>query len=195
LPRDFWQKSCMQETSPINKLALGLALFVLGFLLIFVKPPVKPTDADTFANEPVTIEGLIKDQDETLHLPTKIIIPNLNIDLTVKKARVIGGYWEVLPDAANWGEGSGLPGRQGNVVIFAHAREGLFLPLKEIKEGMKIYVLTSKEWFNYEVKEIKEVLPDQTDVISPTEDQTLTLYTCSGFADSKRMIVVAKILE
>jgi len=28
----------------------------------------------------------------------------------------------------------------------------------------------------------------------PTPDETLTLYTCSGFADSKRLIVTAKRL-
>ena len=47
-------------------------------------------------------------------------------------------------------------------------------------------------WFNYTVSEIKEVIPSQIEVIAPTPDETLTLYTCSGFGDSMRLIVIAK---
>jgi len=57
---------------------------------------------------------------------------------------------------------------------------------------MKIYVLTKNEWFSYEVSDVKEVLPNQTEVIKPTDDERLTLYTCSGFADTKRLIVTAR---
>lgn len=93
------------------------------------------------------------------------------------------------------GDGSGIPGKEGNQVVFAHAREGLFLPLRSIESGEAIYVFTASKWYRYIVKEIKEVLPTQIEVIAPTEDETLTLYTCSGFSDSKRLIVVAKPSE
>lgn len=95
-------------------------------------------------------------------------------------------------DRAGYGIGSGIPGESGNVVIFAHAREGLFLPLKEIKTGDLVYLLTSGSYLSYKVKNIKEVLPNQTEVISPTLNQTLTLYTCSGFLDKERLIVIAE---
>lgn len=145
----------------------------------------------TFANEPVEIKGL-SEKEAVGELPKRIIIPDLSINLEVRKAEIISGFWEVFSDGAAWGSGSGLPGEAGNQVIFAHAREGLFLPLKNIKTDMAIYVLTDDNWYGYKVKEIKEVYPDQIEVISPTEDETLTLYTCSGFKDSKRLIVVAK---
>lgn len=38
----------------------------------------------------------------------------------------------------------------------------------------------------------KEVLPESVEVVAPTTDETLTLYTCTGFADQKRLIVTAK---
>ena len=53
-------------------------------------------------------------------------------------------------------------------------------------------ILTKEKWYEYEIKEIKEVLPSQTETIAPTKEETLTLYTCSGFSDSKRLIVIAK---
>ena len=68
---------------------------------------------------------------------------------------------------------------------------GLFLPLKDIKQGESVLVLTSNAWYSYTVTQVKEVLPTQTEVIAPTENPLLTLYTCSGYADSKRLIVTA----
>jgi sortase A len=184
----------MQETDfKQNKILLGLSLVLIGLFLVFLKPTGTNYSPDyTFESEPVQIQGFQESDGDEARLPRKIVVPDLSIDLEVAKAKVVKGYWEVFPDKAGWGDGSGLPGEAGNQVIFAHAREGLFLPLRDIKKGMLIYVFTEKEWYEYEVEEIKEVYPDQTEVISPTEDETLTLYTCSGFNDSKRLIAVAK---
>jgi LPXTG-site transpeptidase (sortase) family protein len=121
-----------------------------------------------------------------------VIIPAVSIDITVQHAKIIAGYWQVFNDTAAWGEESGYPGKPGNQVIFAHARKGLFLPLKDVTTGMKVYVMTDNAWYAYEVKEIKAVYPNQKEVIAPTTDETLTLYTCTGYEDSKRLIVIAK---
>lgn len=44
----------------------------------------------------------------------------------------------------------------------------------------------------YEIEEILEVDPGQTEFLQPTDEETLTLYTCSGFMDRQRFIVQAK---
>ena len=80
----------------------------------------------------------------------------------------------------------------GNQIIFAHARPGLFQELPKIIVGNVIYILTDKGWFKYRVLDKKEVVPSQLEVIAPTTDETLTLYTCSGLIDNKRFIVTAK---
>jgi sortase A len=177
-----------------SRLALGFALLALGGLLVFARPRLQGTSEDTFASEPVKVQGFGQQADEAASIPQRIIIPELSIDLPVRKAPIVKGYWQVFPDSAAWGEGSGYPGKPGNEVIFAHAREGLFLPLKDVKEGMKVYVLADAAWYGYEVRQIKEVYPNQIEVIAPTEEETLTLYTCTGFQDSERLIVVAKRL-
>ena len=120
------------------------------------------------------------------------MITSLNIDLPVREAKIINGYWEVFPDSAAFGLGSAYPEENGNQVIFAHARKDLFEPLKDIKPGAKIIVMTNEKWFAYTVDEIKEVTPNQTEVIAASDEAKLTLYTCSGYADSKRLIVTAK---
>jgi LPXTG-site transpeptidase (sortase) family protein len=175
-----------------SKLVLGLALMILGVVLFFGRNKSLSVLSSSFENEPVKIEGLELEGEKTGEVPQKVIIPSVGIDLPVREARAINGYWEVFNDSAGWGEGSGYPGQNGNQVIFAHSREGLFLPLRSIKLGDRAYILVNSKYFSYEVRDIDEVYPGQLEVISPTDDETLTIYTCSGFADSKRLIVVAK---
>src|SRR3989338_1348336 len=149
----------------------------------------------SFASEPVKIDEKFlvekKPDKKPKQSPTRIVISALNINIPVKDANIISGFWEVFPDSAGFGLGSAYPEEAGNTVIFAHARQGLFLPLKDIRAGENILVLTSAAWYSYTVREIKEVLPSQTEVIAPTAESILTLYTCSGYADSKRLIVTA----
>ncbi len=181
----------------VNKLALGLSLVVLGAILVFGK--TQTTDevvlpSYTFADEPIEVKGFGESGDVEGEgvIAERITIPDVSIDIPVSRSRIVNGYWEVFEDRAGWGEGSGYPGEPGNQVIFAHVREGLFLPLKEVEVGMQVYILTENEWYDYEIHEIQEVTPNQIEVIAPTEDETLTLYTCSGYDDSKRLIVSAK---
>lgn len=181
------------KTSQVgSKLSLGFALFVLGAILVFGGFQNKHVSNYTFASEPIVIEGFSAEEVDESKVSKRILIPDLSIDLEINKAKEIKGYWEVFEDSAGWGEGSGLPGEVGNQVIFAHSREGLFLPLKDVQNEMEVYILTQDDWYQYKVEEIKEVFPNETQVIAPTDDETLTLYTCSGFNDSRRLIVVAK---
>lgn len=154
------------------------------------------TESTSFSQEPVSVDKRLllaaTDKFSKKSPPVRIIIPELNIDIPVREARVVNGYWEVFPDVAGFGLGSAYPDELGNQVIFAHARDGLFLKLKDAKIGKNIYVFTKDRWYFYKVTEIKDVWPSQIEVIAPTKDQTLTLFTCSGFLDSKRLIVTAK---
>ncbi|MBP9719185.1 MAG: sortase [Candidatus Levybacteria bacterium] len=128
----------------------------------------------------------------SLEKPQRIIIPRINIDIKIVAAAIVDGHWEVSEIFANHGMGTAFPGQKGNMVVFAHARDLLFLNLQNISDTDDIYVLTDKKWYVYTVSEIREVTPDQVEVIAPTADERITLFTCSGFADEKRLIVVGK---
>jgi len=176
-----------------------LFLFVLGAVLLGLsfflekRENLSSSPSETIIEEPYTIDQkLLTKPKEKKNPPVRIVIPSLAIDLQVKEARIIKGYWETFSNAAGFGLGSAYPGEVGNQVIFAHTRPGLFLPLKKIKEGDIVYVMTVDKWYKYKVVKIQEVLPRQKEVIGPTVDETLTLFTCSGFVDNKRLIVVAK---
>lgn len=159
------------------------------------KPEAQIIEDYTLANEPVKVDRKLTDKKVVIDKPNppqRIIIPAVSIDLPVLTSPVIQGYWKVYPDKAGFGDGSSFPGLKGNTVIFAHARIGLFLGLKNVKLNDTVYVLTKNEWMSYKVRDIKTVFPDNLNVIAPTPDETLTLFTCSGFADSTRLIVTAK---
>ena len=49
----------------------------------------------------------------------------------------------------------------------------------------------SNQEYSYSVSEILTVIPDQTEVLAPTDHEVLTLYTCTGLLDQKRLIVKA----
>ncbi len=168
---------------------LGICLIVTPFLLKrFIDLHALSAD---FQTEPVKI-NLSSFSNSDGEPPTRINIPVLDIDLPIRLSPIKNGFWVVWEDAAGFGEGSAPPGQIGNTVIFAHARKGLFLPLKNAREGMRITLTTNSQTFTYQISEIKTVRPYELEVIAPTPDQTLTLYTCSGFLDKKRLIVIAK---
>lgn len=178
---------------------IGVLLVFVGALLV-----VFPSVYHSWTNRPATNQKASADFgpihiDQKLlgarqknPVPVRIIIPQVNIDLPVVEANVVGGYWETSETTASHGIGSANPGEKGNMVIFAHARDGLFAPLRSIKKYATIYVLTGNGWHQYRTRSIQEVLPQNTEVISPTPDETLTLFTCTGFLDSKRLVVVAQ---
>ncbi len=88
------------------------------------------------------------------------------------------------------------PGNKGNSVIYGHNWKNIFGNLLLVKPGqiVKIHYSdgTSK---NFEVAFTQVVSSEQTQILKNTDDTRLTLYTCTGFLDTKRFVVVANLLE
>lgn len=153
-----------------------------------------------FSNEKISPFGPILINQELLkpteiieNYPQQITIPSIKVDKEIKAAKVIGGIWEIHETVVNYGVGSALPGKEGNSVYFAHARSGLFSRLYKIKKGDSITIKTNNgEIIEYVVVEKKEVAPTNIEVIAATPDRTITLFTCSGIAYSKRLVVIGK---
>lgn len=174
----------------------GAVLFLLGIFLILspgIFSRIQAQKVSKLPSQPIRPDETLS-QSLTDNPPIRIIIPSAAIDLPVKVSHLISGVWELSDDTASFGEGSSSPDEPGNTVIFAHARPGLFLPLKEVKLKDYIYVMTKASWHQYEVSDIREVSPSDTYVVRQTMEKRVTLFTCSGFFDSKRLVVVAKAI-
>lgn len=181
---------------------LGASILIInsGFLKTKAKSEVKNRSQEKIAttsgspsiNEPIKISSSLLSAIETTQPPFRILVPGIFVDLPIVEAKVVNGFWELSENSASHGIGSANPGENGNIIIFAHARTGLFYNLKDLKNDAPVYLLTKDRWYRYRVREIKSVYPNQVETIAPTTDETLTLYTCSGFLDEKRLLVIAK---
>src|SRR5581483_6262607 len=123
--------------------------------------------------------------------PVEIIIPSLHLDLPVTTAKIVYDTWEVNEVGASFGEGTTIPGNEGNTVIFAHDRPNLFQTLSSINKGDYINVFTNNDWFVYKVYETKIVDPSDVNVLIAQKNHMLTLFSCIGVDYSKRYIVKA----
>jgi len=165
-------------------------LFLCLAVGILIAPQLMPKKIIDNKN-PIKINSALYSSKNIVNDPVRILIPKSGIDLKVVDAPIIDGYWQLSENTASYGLGSGHPGEKSNTVIFAHAQQGLFYNLKDVQLNDIIYVFTKNQWYRYKVNKITAVYPNQTDVIMPTKKEVLTLYTCTGFYDEKRLIVTA----
>ncbi len=79
--------------------------------------------------------------------------------------------------------------------MYGHNWKSLLHGLPMVKPGQKVFVtMQNGSKIAFEVEYTATVDPADTYIIDKTSDTRLTIYTCSGFLDSKRFVVVAKPL-
>jgi sortase A len=125
--------------------------------------------------------------------PVLITIPSIGLAQEVHEVGIKSGVWEI-PEmgVGHLNSSSGLGG-EGNIVIYGHNKRNVFGPIRWLTEGSLIEVEgEDHNLYSYKVIDTVETGPSDIDYVLPKEEETLTLYTCTGFADSKRFIVVAK---
>ena len=124
--------------------------------------------------------------------PDRITISSLGIDLPVYKATIVNNVWPTTTHGASYLTSSPLPGNKGNSVIYAHDWVSLFGRLVNAKVGQQV-VVTYPDWTKktFVISYTSVVTPDEGTILAPSDDTRLTLYTCTGFLDSHRFVVVA----
>ena len=183
------KKKLLVQKHALRNMLLGV-LFLGLALAILIVPGLMPKKVIVNKN-PIQINAALYASKDVTNNPVRILIPKADIDLKVIDAPIVNGYWQLSDTTASYGLGSGHPGTKSNTVIFAHARIGLFYNLKDAQVGDIVYVFTKDKWYRYKVNKITAVYPNQTEVLKPTKNEVLTLYTCTGFTDEKRLIVTA----
>ncbi len=165
---------------------LLIALFLTGFVSLvtfFALPQRNPIQVYSAgpASVPLTRTSV----------PTHIAISDL-IDLPVEEMSFGRDGWQVATNAASIASTSAHPGEHGNIVIYSHNLKRLFGNLSRVRVGDTI-TLSSEDGSSkvYSVRTRQIVNPDEIDALRPTYTETLTLYTCSGLFDSKRLVVQA----
>ncbi|RJR15332.1 sortase [Candidatus Microgenomates bacterium] len=125
--------------------------------------------------------------------PKEIAFPTLALTLPVVAGSIIANEWTLDENNVSWLATSAEPG-VGNVIMYAHNREGLFGDLEKLQIGDQIDVMHDGKTHTYAVFDSHKVLPTDVEAILSVSDQ-LTLYTCDGAFDQKRLVVIAKRVD
>ena len=128
--------------------------------------------------------------------PSAIIIRDLAIELDIYPASIKSGKWEATSKGVSYLSSTPVPGEIGNSVIYGHNWKSILGNLVKAKPGQAIEILYSDgSMKKFEVKFTQVVTPDQTEILNQTDDVRITLYTCTGFLDTKRFVVTAILSE
>ena len=124
--------------------------------------------------------------------PNRLIIEELGVDIPITAGQIDGNKWPLSPTGAIYLSESAVPGEQGNAVIYGHNWKSILGELHLIKPGNIIEIINENgKVIVYRVTTIQVVEKTQSSVLNNSEDQRITLYTCTGFLDQKRLVVTA----
>lgn len=124
-----------------------------------------------------------------------INIPKIKRDLEVSDGSFVGERWEVSAEGVSFYTDSSLPEEGGNTVLYGHNKTRILGGLVDMKRGDKVELtLESGKVLSYEVAEVKTIKPSEVSILNQTENHQLTIYTCTGFLDSARFVVIAKLM-
>ncbi len=121
----------------------------------------------------------------------RIKLVRLGISLQVVEG---DGIDAPLGKAAHYPD-TGWPGGGVNVFIYAHAQNGMFLPLWDAKLGDEVQLdLVTGTTVRYTVTKIMpDVAWNQLDLAKPTPGEKLTLETCTSYGvTAPRFVVIAE---
>jgi LPXTG-site transpeptidase (sortase) family protein len=173
----------LKKYLPILGLLFGIQLFLFGGWYMMYSQTVL-----SFQAVPV----VTRDADELVDIPIEFKIHDLNISLPIIPVRIENGIWPVSNEAVTFLETSAYPTEQSNMVLYGHNRANLLKGLHQISIGDEMVVITqSGREHKYRVELIAVVEPSDVSLVLPTETEILTVYTCTGWFDSKRLVVQA----
>jgi sortase A len=152
-------------------LALGYVGFVLVAARVYQASEHRRLGRETAAATGVTLTAIEGTAIGEIHISR----------LGVSAVIVQGDSSDILQRAVGHLMETALPGEAGNVVLAAH-RDTFFRPLKGIRVGDLIVLVTPARDFEYVVISTAVVSPDAVEVLDPTPARTLTLVTCFPFS-------------
>jgi sortase A len=170
---------------PFLLISLGLFLFFVGAVHYHQLRVL------SFTTAPETVKNDTKGE-----LPTQITIPSIGIDLPIELGSIQDGVWQISYTKPTFLDSSARPGTGGNVVIYGHNKKLIFGNLPYLSVGQKVTIKTvGGKTYTYEVYKKDFVRPDRVDLVSPTDREELTIFTCWGILDSYRAVIKARLIS
>lgn len=120
-------------------------------------------------------------------------IPKINLEIGI----IEGVRYEDIKYVVGHFPGSPMPGEKGNFSIAGHRISYFgeaFKDIDKLEKGDKVNVTYNGKEYTYEVTDMYEVTPSETEALNPTKDATITIVTCTTDAKN-RVIVKGKLVE
>jgi len=209
---------------PRNKKDKKALIFILGLLsftiLLYILilpfyPEIKYRLSGNNLNQKATTKKIVEDfkknnnsVDENIMgfpssdyktSPDRLIIPKIGVNAPIVETdnEAYGlslGAW-LMPAGVH-------PGEVGNTIISGHRFKYLppnnltFYLFHKLKTGDLVYIIWKGKNLLYEINEIKVVEATDLSVIEPSDDEILTMFTCTPIYSTKqRLVVIAKPVE
>ncbi len=174
-------------------LILALGLISAGVALIFWATYLHGWE---FGEQKPSQNPTAQQRVEANSKPTKIQIPKLERTLDVSDGFVENGRWKVATTGVSYLTTSGQVGKVGNAVIYGHNTINVLGGLWRVQDGDFVQVTASDgKVYKYQIFERKEIQPSEVEILKQSNDARLTIYTCSGFLDSARFVIVGKLVS
>src|SRR6266852_254846 len=162
----------------------GVFLIIFGEVFLYWQSRILSFSTDPYEGVQSTVLANF--------LPKRINIASAGIDLPIEEGKIVGGVWQISNTTATHLINSQVPGQNGNIVIYGHNLRNIFGKLVDVKKGDIIDHFTNDgKKYEYKVSDISKVEPTDIGVVAPTNYQILTIYTCTSFLDSQRLVVKA----
>lgn len=132
----------------------------------------------------------------TVQQPNAVMIPAMQLNQPIYEGTDI--YAELDKGVLRWPTSS-TPDKGSNTVILGHRftytnPRGVFYFLNLVKVGDEIGVVWNNVTYTYRVDQTEVVSPSHTEILNPTTQPTLTLYTCTPtWWPVDRLVVIAHL--
>lgn len=141
---------------------------------------------------PTSIDTLEAKESIDSKYPQSITISSINVNLAVIPSAKKNGKFETTKNGVTYLTNSVLPSQTGNSVFYGHNWPNLLGSLKKVKRGDTIELkYPSGEIKTFTIDLVTEMPAEYAKVSLESDQKVMTIYTCSGFLDSKRIIVTA----
>ncbi len=186
----------------ISLIVLGVGIVLYPFspwirYTIFKPEPVYPYAtklADAKTTLPVVGNKTVVPKTNSIPADDRLVIPKIGVDVTIVPGQderaLEKGIWHI-PNTSS-------PDRGGNTVLSGHRFRYLAGPktlylLDQMEIGDVIIVYWKGIEYDYKVVARRIVNPDAVEILDPTPEPQLTIFTCTPvFSTRQRLVLFAK---
>ena len=177
----------MARFTAIIFLTIGFCFFVLGLFLVWQR---NDPNSLAFFGTGIDTSHVASG---SAQMPVRFSIPAAQINLPMYPAVINGTTWQDTKQGVSFLKTSPLPGEVGNSIMYGHNWNVLLGRLTTVKPGQKIIVAYPGAIKIFTVSFTATISPNDTYILKPTTDRRITVYTCTGFLDTQRFVVVAEL--